>query len=373
MKILMIGPQRGGIDVYVRRLTEALNLRGHEVLHRGIEPSEGAFDTKKMSWRCSDYVKDKVHRWSGALPIDEFDIIGYHFGKNDVEQYVPIALRNLGKRPLKSVYFVHFLSWNLFSEYLMDPDTGNKVRSAVLAEMDAYVAYGTRPKIQMQKWIPSPRPFVTSFYPSAHEVEFANEVALSTAQRNLLQSIPADKANLVILPGYAADYKANELLVEAASLIQRPLRIVIIGQGWHERFPFNVKTIKNVDFVIRDTELSPLEFAAACGMSEFGIFLYRAPENPEQMFQGSGTLPVFLERAKATLVLDDGVLPEYVGNAGIVVKSGDIVGLARGIEDLMIPEVRTNYEHHAQQRRTLFSMTTHSEQIEAFLQSLGSL
>ncbi|MCB0331571.1 MAG: hypothetical protein KDD70_17995, partial [Bdellovibrionales bacterium] len=235
MKILMIGPQRGGIDVYVRRLTEALNLRGHEVSYRGIEPSEGAFDIQKMSWRSSDYVKDVVHRWSAELPIDDFDIVGYHFGKNDVEQYVPIALRNLGRQPLKSIYFVHFLSWNLFSDYLMDPDAAKEVRSAVLSEMDAYVAYGTHPKIQMQKWISSPRPFVTSFYPSAHEAEFANRSVLRNAQHILMESIPADKSNLVILPGYAADYKANEFLMEAASLIRHPLRIVIIGQGWRAR------------------------------------------------------------------------------------------------------------------------------------------
>jgi len=82
----------------------------------------------------------------------------------------------------------------------------------------------------------------------------------------------------------------------------------------------------------------------------FRILPYKQPVEKDEFFQGSGTLPNYINAGKATIVYNEGSLPEYIGQSGIVVESGDIKELQKE-KYPNIPGFTDKMKHEAYERQ----------------------
>ena len=116
----MIAPPKGGIEVYVKTLSSKLQECGISVDIKGSRLDEQPYDPKGNEWNNSSQVRKTALGICKRIDFDNYDIVAFHYGKNDIEQYFPVVLKQKKIKIKKSVYFTHFLSQNLFSSYLKD-------------------------------------------------------------------------------------------------------------------------------------------------------------------------------------------------------------------------------------------------------------
>ncbi|KKT39489.1 MAG: hypothetical protein UW29_C0013G0005 [Candidatus Collierbacteria bacterium GW2011_GWC2_44_13] len=365
MKILMISPSSGGIDVYVNRLSEI--LREHNILVDidGSTKEESAFDVAKREWLSSDRVKEIVSKIASRIDFDKYDSVIFHYGKNDIEQYLPVVLSNIGKKINNPIYFTHFLSRNLFSQYLKDDKTQKEVEKAVCEFFKSYLFFGTFARKYMEKQSGNSLSGVVSFLPETHSHEILSESEIREFKNtfNHSESVPT-----VYLPGFPANYKDHEFLVNSLTYVNKKMRLVIAGRGWYKKLGFDKKIIGKAEIYVVDKYLNSKEYKYLSSYSAFGIFPYRQPDGDE-IFQGSGTIPNFIYEGKACLGLNEASVPEYIGSGGIITLTGDTKLFAEAIDKLLDPKIRRIYELESEKRRDKFSIETHAKEVISLLNS----
>lgn len=372
MNILMISPPMGGIDIYVKRLRAALEELGIQVAIDGARENETAFDSKKKAWKSSQEVKKIVEGMAKRIKFDKYDLVAFYYGKNDIEQYLPVVLgKKEGKRVPNSVYFVHYLSRNLFSEYLNDPLARKEIEKQVGNFYSGYVFFGQYAKEFMENQYQKKFNGIINFLPETHAHEILNKGDLKKLEKRFIHpSVVKHKLPFIAWPGFPTHYKDYSMLIEALRILKTPLALLFAGYGWRKYLGFTEKKIGKCFVYCVDKYLSSKEYFFLAKKSLFGVFPYRQPNNPEERFQGSGTLPNFIYEGKATIVLDEGAMPEYVGDAGIVLKDRSFRKLAGAIEEMLDSEVRGKYENAALRRKPLFSIHNHAKICLSFFHKL---
>ena len=274
----MISPSSGGIDVYVNRLSET--LRKHNILVdiEGSTKEEPAFDITNREWLSSDRVKEIVSKIASRIDFDKYDSVIFHYGKNDIEQYLPVVLTKIGKKINNPIYFTHFLSRNLFSQYLKDDKTQKEVEKAVYDFFKSYLFFGTFARKYMEKQSGNSLSGVVSFLPEthSHEILSENEIREFKNTFNYSESIPT-----VYWPGFPANYKDHEFLLDSLVSVNKKMRLVIAGRGWYKKLGFDKKTIGNVEIYVVDKYLNSKEYKYLSSYSSLGIFTNRQPDGDE--------------------------------------------------------------------------------------------
>lgn len=361
----MISPSSGGIDVYVNRLSEI--LRRHNILvdMEGSNKGETAFDEVKREWLSSDRVKEIVSGISSRIDFDKYDSVIFHYGKNDIEQYLPVVLSGMGKKINNPIYFTHFLSRNLFSQYLKDDKTQKEVEKAVYDFFKSYLFFGTFARKYMEEQSGKSLPGIVSFLPETHSHELLSDSEVQTFKEtfNYSENIPT-----VYWPGFPANYKDHEFLLSSLAYVNKKMRLVIAGRGWCKKLGFEKKTIGNVEIYVVDKYLNSKEYKYLSSYSVFGMFPYRQPDEDE-VFQGSGTIPNFIYEGKACLGLNEASVPECIGSGGITTPTGDMELFAEAIDKLLDPKIRRMCELESEERRGKFSIETHAKEVIALLNS----
>src|SRR5581483_9194423 len=106
------------------------------------------------------------------IKFDEYDIVAFHFGKNDIEQYIPVDLLERKDKKIKNVvYFVHFLSWNLFGQYLNDSETQKKIELSIKDFFNHYVFFGTFAKKYLEDKFNKKLNGIVNFLPETHSTD----------------------------------------------------------------------------------------------------------------------------------------------------------------------------------------------------------
>lgn len=362
----MISPSSGGIDVYVKRLSEV--LRKHNILVdiAGSTKEESAFDEVERKWLSSNKVQEIVTEIVSRIDFDKYDSVIFHYGKNDIEQYLPVVLSNTGKKINNPIYFTHFLSRNLFAQYLNDDQTQREVEKAVYDFFKSYLFFGTFAKEYMEKESGKSLSGAVSFLPETHSHELLSEDEVCEFKIifNYSENIPT-----VYLPGFPANYKDHEFLLSSLAHVNKKMRLVITGRGWYKKLGFNNKIFGNVEIYVVDKYLSSKEYKYLSSFSAFGIFPYRQPKNIDEVFQGSGTIPNFIYEGKACLGLNEASVLEYIGKRGIITPIGDTKLFAKAIDKLLDPEIRRVYELNSEQQREKFSIETHAKEVISLINS----
>lgn len=366
MKMLMISPSSGGIDVYVNRLIET--LRKHDILIdiEGSTKNESAFDEVKKQWHSSDKVQKMVLEMALRIDFNKYDAVIFHFGKNDIEQYLPAVLLKIGKKVNNPIYFTHFLSRNLFSQYLNDSKTQKEIDKTIYSFFKSYLFFGSFAKEYMEKQSEKSLYGKISFLPETHSHEQLSkrEIKEFKIQFKYSESIPT-----IYLPGFPANYKDQEFLLNSLKYVNKRMRLIIVGRGWYKKLGFSSKTIKNVEVYIIDKYLSSKEYKFLSASSSFGIFPYRQPTDHTEVFQGSGTIPNFIYEGKACLGLDEASVSEYIGKGGIITPTGDSKLFAKAIDKLLDPKIRRTYEIQSKLQREKFSIETHAKEVITLIKS----
>lgn len=368
MKILMVAPYTGGIDVYVLSLVREMKKMGHEVYISGSIEGESAYNKEMRSFKTANEVLQIVEGITKRIDFGHYDIVAFHYGKNDIEMLIPTMI-NKGIYPnTKFVYYVHFLSRNLFKEFIPNEEIQNRIEKAVFNFFDGYVFFGQYAKDFMEQQCKKTLSGVVSFLPETHSSESG------PSEDQLIYNIVPDydvvKDKCVILPGFAANYKDHELLLDSFGHVKNKLLFVFAGPGWRKRIPNDLE-IGNVSVRVVDKYLSPLEYKVVTEASVFGVFPYRQPKIEGEFFQGSGTAPNFIFAGKASIALNEGAMPEYVGNSGIVVEKDNPADLAAAIDTLLSDKTkREALEQEAIKRRDLFSIKNHSQACLRYFESL---
>lgn len=365
MKILMISPSSGGIDIYVNRLSEV--LRKHDILVdiAGSTKGDSAFDEVKREWLSSNRVKEIVSEIASRIDFDKYDSVIFHYGKNDIEQYLPVVLTNTGKKVNNPIYFTHFLSRNIFAQYLNDVQTQKEVEKVVYDFFKSYLFFGTFAKEYMEKQSGKSLPGIVSFLPETHFHELLSEDEVNEFKVTFSYS---KKIPTVYLPGFPANYKDHEFLLSSLAYVNKRMRLVIAGRGWYKKLGFNRKTIGNVEIYVVDKYLNSKEYKYLSSFSSFGIFPYRQPKGDE-VFQGSGTIPNFIYEGKACLGLNEASIPEYIKDGGIITPVGDKKLFAEAIDKLLNRKARRIYELKSEHQRDNFSIETHAKQVISLINS----
>jgi len=368
MKVLMIAPYSGGIDVYVKCLSQKLRTKGILVEIAGSKKGEEAYDSKVGKWKTSAEVKKMVKQIVDRICFANYDLVAFHYGKNDVEQYIPVVLDKKDIKPKKTVYFVHFLSRNLFDQYLKDPKTRTVVEDYAGNYFDGYIFFGNYDKLFMEKTYKKKFNGIINFLPETHSHEKIKNSQKTVSQFILRASRNSDP--LVILPGFPAHYKDHNLLLSSFEYIKKPMTFIFAGQGWRKKLGFIRKKIKKVNILVVDKYLTTAEFKVLVENSLFGVFPYRQPDTKGEYFQGSGALPNFIYAGKPCIVLNEGAMAEYVGTAGIVVNSPSPQKFAQAINILLNPIKRNRFAKKARLRASKFSLELHTTKCLKFFENL---
>lgn len=366
MKVLMIAPPSGGIDVYVNSISDQLRKFGYSVDTAGSKKNEIAYDVEKMTWKSAVEVKNIVEKIVQRINFKTYDFVAFNYGKNDIEQYIPVILENKKINIKTSIYFTHFLSWNLFSDYVVDKISQKKVENAVYTFFDKYLFFGTFAKKYFENKSMKKLNSITSFLPETHYTQKISnqEYVLFNKKYHFTHSVP-----VVFMPGFSANYKDYNLLLEALSLVSSPLRVVIVGRGWKKRLGFEHKFFNLCEVYLLDEYISSKEYKYLTSQSLFGIFPYRQPNGSTEVFQASGTLPNFIYEGKANIVLNEASMPEYLGNGGVVVQKNKPDLIANAINELLVENNRTKYEKIAIKNKERFSLSNHAKDIASLLVS----
>lgn len=367
MRIMMIGPQFGGIHTYLFGLANALRQRGHVCDCFGLDPSCNPYSPVTEKWRTSADVLESVQKYSAALPIHHYDRIGFHFGKNDLEQAIPLFLDRKHTPP--AIYFVHFMSRNLFSSYLNDEPTQTKIEHAVRSFFSGYIFYGQATQKSFPWHKDNLAPSLVAPYPETNSNTPVAIEEVATYRQTVTEKFQDPTAPLCILPGYAAEYKDSDLLFSACQLLPQALSVLIIGRGWKKRIGWEQQTFGKVEVLVEDRELSPKEFTLCCHASDFGIFPYHDSTSTAVKFQGSGTLPNFLSAGKPCIVLNSSVMPEYVKDPELIANRNSTEDVANKLSRMLDPEYRQLKTAHLANRRKLFSMEAHALACQEFFSS----
>ena len=365
MKVLMIAPHHGGINIYVKLLCDELKRNMIECDHIGSQLSDFPYNVQNKSWRSSNWAKNKVLELFKDIDFNSYDIIALHYGKNDIEQYLPVLLnKNKATYKTKFVYFAHYLSRNLFSKYLIDSETAFQIEELTNTFFDGYVFFGTFAKNHMN--IQSSIAQIVSYLPETH----SHEILSKSDEYKYKKEFNYIEGKTVYWPGYTSNYKNPEIFLRALENVKEELNVIFAGRGWEKRLGFKKKNISNSKINIIDREINSNEFKFLVEHSLFGIFPYQQPLDKDEIFQGSGVLPNYIYSGKATIVFNEGCLAEYVGDSGIVVEKTDISSFAQAIGKLCNNKDRAQYEEKSKNRSNLFSIATHSTQIKKFFTQL---
>lgn len=368
MKVLMISPFTGGIDVYVDSLANGLRRLGVNVDVAGSVPDEKAYDVERKKWKTSDEVKLMVEGIADRIDFESYDLVAFHYGKNDIEQYLPVVLKERGIKLKKSVYFVHFLSRNLFDQYLGDKKTKDVVEESVGNFYDGYVFFGTFAKKFMEKQYKKSFGGIVNFLPETHSQE-----KIQNKDSLIASFLPDDYDHdlpIVFFPGFASNYKDYKLLLSSFELVKNNFLFVFAGQGWQKALSFTNKVVNKVQVFVVDKYLSSVEYKLLSESSLFGIFPYRQPKIKGEFFQGSGTFPNFIYSGKANVVLDEGAMAEYAGESGIVVRDATANSFAKAIDSLFDLNLRIKLENEAKKRKQLFSQQYHAKKCLDYFKKL---
>lgn len=367
MKVLMIAPPSGGIDVYVQYLATELRRLGLDVTIKGSTEEDQAFDIVSRTWKSSEWVKERMNLLVDKIDFGQYDLVAFHFGKNDVEQYIPVILKQR-KIKIKSLYFVHYLSRNLFSKYLKDPETREEVEKHVYTFFEGYIFYGSFSKAFFEQKTGVKYGGLISFLPETH-----SKIKLPKSDIDKLVDeltfLPKDIPYVYVL-GYASSYKDPQIIIESLRFVDKPFKLIFAGRGWSKQIGFKTRIINKTHIFTIDREINTKEFKYISENSLFGIFPYRQPMKDDEVFQGSGVLPNFIFNGKANIVFDEGCLKENIGNAGIVLEKRDPRLLGKAIKSLLNDEERVKYERLAKQRSYLFSIEKHAKDCYNYMTKL---
>lgn len=354
----MIAPYTGGIDLYVSTLCKEIRKLGNEVEISGSIEGETAFDNIKKQFKSPQQVLDIANKIAERIEFGKYDIVAFHYGKNDIEMLLPTIIDKKKYANTKFIYYVHYLSRNLFLQYIPDKVIQNSIENAVYKFYDGYIFFGKfAQKFMMDKSLHELNGIV-SFLPETHSQE------RHSCESRILESLIPDYKLVqdfcVVLPGFAANYKDYNLLLDSFRYIDNKLIFIFAGLGWRKRIPEDIQ-IDNVSVRVIEKYLSPLEYRIITNASLFGVFPYRQPEIEGEYFQGSGTVPNFIYAGKSTIVLNEGAMAEYVGDSGIIVEKNKPIELAKYIDILLSDKKRRHVlEMNAKKRAHLFSVSKHA-------------
>ena len=372
MKILMISPAIGGIDVYVNALSKELRKIPNVVVDiKGGNKNQTAYDQEKKGWKTSTQVKEMIIEISDSIKFDNYDYVLFHYGKNDIEQYIPVILsKNRKETKAKFVYFVHYLSWNLFSHYLKDEEAAREVENATLNFFNNYVFFGDFARNFIAERYEKTLDGKTIFLPETH----ANEtLSLDDIEKykDYFQGSHKDKYKKVVYyAGFGSNYKDMESVLKALEEVNEGFLFVVAGKGWIKRIGFEENRIGKVQVRVVEKYLDSKEYRFLSSETLFGIFPYMQPKEKDEFFQGSGTLPNYINAGKATIVYNEGSLPEYVGKSGIIIKAGDVESLKDAINTLLNDELRNEFEEEAKKVSKNFSIQNHAKEVYKYLESI---
>lgn len=368
----MISPAIGGIDVYVNALSNELRkISDVEVDIKGGRENQTAYNQEKRDWKSSAEVKAMVKGISDSIEFDNYDYVLFHYGKNDVEQYIPVILsKNKKVTKTKFVYFVHYLSWNLFSHYLKDKEAAQEVEDATLNFFDDYIFFGDFAREFIEKTYHKSLQGKTIFLPETHADEQLSSEEIER-YKEYFQGTHKDKYKKVVYyAGFGSNYKDMESILKAFESVGEELLFVIAGKGWLKRVGFEEKKIGRVQVRVVEKYLDSKEYKFLSSQTLFGIFPYKQPQQEDEFFQGSGTLPNYINAGKATIVYNEGSLPEYIGESGIVVKVGNVSELTAAINTLLDDNDRKQYEDAAVRISEDFSIKNHAKEVLEYLKSI---
>lgn len=279
---------------------------------------------------------------------------------------MPVVLAKIGKKINNPIYFTHFLSRNLFSQYLDDDQTQKEVEKAIYSFFKSYLFFGSYAKEYMEKQSGKSLLGSVSFLPETHSHVLLSENEIKELK---IQFKYSKRMPTIYLPGFPANYKDHGFLLNSLNYVTKKMRFIIAGRGWYKKLGFRYKLINNTEIYVIDKYLNSKEYKYLSSFSTFGIFPYCQPKNSTEVFQGSGTIPNFIYEGKACLGLNEASVPEYIGAGGIITPTGNLKLFANAIDKLLDPKIRRSYEIQSEFQRDIFSIETHANEVIALIKS----
>lgn len=340
MRCLLIGPKHNGIGRYMRLLWSGLNLNGVSTDWLGFP--ELCFDKREVLQRAQEFAN--------GIDLASYDLVHIHFGMYDMEQVLLLYLRDSVKP--RWIFSAHSISGRLFAK-LADQELHAEVDRQLHAIFDHYIFFSSYGASGFGATIGNGA--TRLFYPSTHE-----PTALKPEDEEAIRERYNLPDEFLALPGYPSPWKDHETLIQALSMIGDPVDFIFAGPWWSEKIVKDAIHRGPVQIRVLDRELDELEFLHVIRRSLFGVLAYQ--EHATR--QGVGVIANYLWEGKACIVSDAMCLPEYVGEAGIVVPQRDAKALSSAIS-LLLHDVgrRRQLESLARQRAdSLMSWRVHLEQ-----------
>ncbi|MGX6601694.1 glycosyltransferase family 4 protein [Micromonosporaceae bacterium Da 78-11] len=360
MRVLLIGPQseKGSIPPYLNVLTSALRVLGAQVDRLGT-PRLPYDEITRTFWPT-----ERILQTATALLYDidltSYDVISLHFGNLEIEQVLPAVWAKRRRPPV--IYHVHSLDWSLFKTQRPDPP----LRAAIddsMQRMDGFVFFGGYGHDELTRRLNRHAPSVTTWLPTTIPpgTRTSTTAAISAA-------LTTDTGPVGSLYGYAAPWKDPASLIGACQRTTTENKLILAGPLWDDPQQAGIdlsaetKTgvvhgATRVDVIAE--YLGPQDRQAIAWGSDYGIFPYR----PHPTFQGSGAIADYLAHGTPVLGTDVANMAELIGEAGLIVPSGDVEALADGLDRFAgDTALRRSLIAQARKRSWQFSASHHAMQ-----------
>ena len=368
MRILLIGPDHdaGSLPPYLAVLADGLRSQGATVdrLGAGTMPVDhrGAFWPAERIVAAADALL-------ASVDLCAYDLLSVHFGNNEIEQLLPV--RWAGRRRPPAVHHVHSVGWTLFSTHVVNRSLWEAVANGVY-QMDGLIYFGSYAR-QVLATTPAARiPSEIAFFPTT--IPDDATAAEPSLQPPALRELSVQDGRVrATLYGFASPWKDLPRLLAAFERMRVPLRFALLGPPWDSPRHAGVDLAAAahprrrrwgpVEVTVAPDYLDAQQRLALVEATDLAVLPYKE----HQGFQGSGAITDYLARGVPVVATDVANMRELVGDAGVIVSSGDPAELAAALDRVAgDADFLAGLQAAARRRAALFSPAMHAMTSLAF-------
>jgi len=345
MKVLLVGPKYNGIAKVIKVLKKHLTDLGVNTEWKGTHSL--TFDPKEIIQNVNILLQ--------KINFQKYDILDFHIGMYEAEQLLLLSLRDRAIPP--TIFSVHSLEFELFKKIGL-PKIQNSINEKIGRFFNGYIFFGNYARRIFRERYGTLISKTVFLCPTHADVKINKNDLINFRKKYQLRQ------KFICLIGYPSKWKDWELLLKAIETIDTPIEFIFAGPWWDQKLGFTRKKINNVLIKVFPQFIEEKDFVLFIKNSLFGIFPYITYPT----FQGSGVLSNYIWEGKTCIVSNVACLPEYIGNAGIVINNHNPNEWGKTMSLLIKNEtLRKSLEEKMKKRSKLyFSPTYFARQVKKF-------
>lgn len=342
MKILLIAPKSDlGIGLQTKKYFQQMSIIKNLQID-WIGSDRLIFDRNNIEKEARSIIKD--------INFNNYDLINFHFGKLELEQFLPYILKDKKDTLPPCVLSVHSLYFDLFERTIDGGDINfsEEINKNIKNFFDGYIYYGSYAK----KYFGKDGEMV--FIHEQHsDCKINNDDYINFLKEFCLGEYINKKIFTMI--GYESPWKDSNSIIKALEILEESICFIFAGYGWYKKLGFRNKVIGKSTIVVIDRNLNEKEMRFFLKISYCGCLYY----NNHKSFQGSGVLPNYIYNNIPVIVSNIANLSEMSNGFGLIIQCNNHEILSNTISKMLDSKVYNGFLKNIRKRKYIFSRKYH--------------